>query len=31
MSEAAKILIAHDEPLNVDYLEQLLDELGHAT
>ena len=31
MTERARILIVDDEPFNVDYLEQLLDELGHAT
>ena len=31
MPQQAKILIVEDEPFNVDYLEQELDDLGHAT
>src|SRR6266851_5571413 len=31
MSERAKILIVDDEPLNVDYLEQELEDLGYET
>lgn len=31
MVEQAKILIVDDEPLNVDYLEQELEDLGYAT
>src|SRR5918992_2233719 len=31
MSERAKILIVDDEPFNVDYLEQELEDLGYET
>ena len=31
MTESAKILIVDDEPFNVDYLEQELEDLGYRT